>query len=930
MSEADRAWLEREPVSYLSKKSKKTRARRDPGGLLKIWGRKAEDIDRLINHLSEPAESFEPALNRREFKANIWREVIDHPWDNELEELAALLIGAVKIGCFGDSDGVYATIFRPLEDPCQSNAVYLWSHETYYTDEVLALSPDVFAYQADLVRDCEAGKLSGTGMAIAWAKLAFKIHATWAMAAGLEESIESEIEGAPDKGSFKTDLDPRAAILRSFWRGQWIAHLLREDDRRRLDDVKECFRPSLNPPYTQSEHESELSLGERLPATAIYLLWRYFWFDQKDRLAQCVETYKTHYAPVVRDLVELIEDLENGGGLQAIKDLSKTKAEFLRLDLVPEGAERRRAKEEEQRLAKSKELSGLQKDIEERAAAGAAALLDLAYDNTGDPESMEVIEKYARTAIEDDIAWRILDSLRSRELERGGRMVPCELAALAEPAQPLLPFLYSDAINGKSPYCAMLLFGISPDVIDRDRLARLKPALLRQLKTKEEFNHRRTLAVTLLDRLGAPDTVPDLSAIIEEFLEEIAETRGFDLSMAIIPYKDLLISTTRALAGLARPGTIAPAEEREHVLALLERLARIALDREGGSMDLAVAILEARLAWGETDLRKQLGAMLAGNDTPEKIAALDAIEKLAPVLTLEQWNEFLMFGFDNPDEGDNAVTLMHYRAGRALLAAHPELGDGSESDPADLAYQACLEPEVSTYGEDRWKHWWIIACQTAGMFEEMPLDPIRRNLENEDPELRAAAFEALAKRGGKLPDLKPLSHVDIWQAEKRCKSEEELARAIHDLLTDPYAVARSAIAGWLWEHPSAVAAAPLARLVEKALDSFEDPGAGASLTAELDWLVRALARHAHFEGTAPAIKRCLAHANFEITCAVIDNLENLSLDFAPQLFAIAKTDEGWRRAAIAKWALSKGEQNEMATAIKGAGLNDRKLKAWTQ
>ncbi|MGD9683809.1 MAG: hypothetical protein AB7W16_21800 [Candidatus Obscuribacterales bacterium] len=925
MTEADSAWIERDPGSYLSKK-KKTGGRRDPGGLLKLWGRKADDLDRLINHLEEPADSFEPARHRREFKANIWREVIDHPWDNELEELAALLIGAVKIGYFGDSDGVYATIFRPLEDPPAPNAIFLWSHETYYADDVLASSPDSFAYQVDLARDCEAGELSETGMARAWARLAGKIHATWAIACGLEESIESEVEGAPDRDSFYTDLDPRGEILRSFWRGQWIAHLLREDDRRRLDDVKECFRPSLNPPYTQEAHEAELARGERLPATAIYLLWRYFWFDQNDRLAQCMETYKTHEAPVVRDLVELLEDLGNGGGLQAIEDLKKTKEEFLSLDLVPEGAERRRAKEEDRRLEKSKELSEFQKTVEERAATGAGALLALACENTGDPEVMELIEKHARSIVKDDIAWRILDSLRSRELERGGRMVPGELAALAEPAQPLLPFIYSDAMNGKSPYCAMLLLTAAPEAIDRNQLAGLKPALLRQLKVKEEYNHRRMLAVTLLDRLAAPDTVPDLCALIEEFLEEISETGGFDLSMALIPYKDLLISIARALAGLAGAS---PERDRKTVLPLLERLARIALDREGGSMDLAVAVLEARLAWGEVNLRKQVGAMLAGTDTPEKLAALRAVEKLAATLSLEQWNEFLMFGFDNPDDGDNAVTLMHYRAGRALLAAHPELGDGNKSDPADLAYQACLEPELSTYGEDRWKHWWIIVCETAGMFEEMPLTPIERNLRSEDPDIRRAALEALAKRGGTPPALKPLSHVDIWLAEKRCQSDDELAGAIVSLLTDPDTVARSAPAGWLWKHPAEVAAVPLARLVEEALDRFEDPGAGASLSAELDWLVRALAKHAHLEGTAAAIKRCLAHPNFEITCSVIDNLDNVSLDFAPQLFEIARSDEGWRRAAIARWALSRSEQKEMATALKGAGLNDRKLKAWT-
>lgn len=298
----------------------------DPLALKDLWGCEIKEIDDIVNYAFEGAD-YEPISQRRTFEDNIWHSLIDHPWQNYFEELAAVFMGAVQIGQFGDSDNVYATMFMPQRDKPLPNAVYLWSHETYYIDDVLTLTLDDFAYRTALASAYDAERLSEDCARDGWRKLIGLTHADWGASAGMEL--------LPDE-DFSLDLDPQNHIRHYFWRAQWIIQLLRPDKERKLDEVARCFRPNLNT-CDDARFASRLSLGESVPQLAIYNIWHSYWFNQTDRLEQCCLRYQHHGAQIVRDLVLLIEEVVAGKAkFKDIKDLNQVRKSFLELNLLPD------------------------------------------------------------------------------------------------------------------------------------------------------------------------------------------------------------------------------------------------------------------------------------------------------------------------------------------------------------------------------------------------------------------------------------------------------------------------------------------------------------------------------------------------------------------------------------------------------------------
>jgi hypothetical protein len=293
-----------------------------------LWGCKPTELIQLRQCLPSCVD-FSPKVDLRTFDSdpNVWRSLIEHPWRNQFEELGAVLMGAALIGEVGDSNGVYATLFR-----ADGNAVYLWDHDTYHIDEVMALSFDDFAFRAAISAACEQERLSHDRAREAWRKLAGRVYVDWYMKSGLD-SLCSEFGDDPDefmRKSFHTDLDPLNEVKGPFWRGQWILCLLAPDAERNWDDVQETFRDNWNTSLPEDEHIDYIAVGHREPNTAIYLLWRYFWFDDKPHFDACCKAYATHRGRLIRDLISLLNDVISGKTkLDGIENIFEVRTQFL-------------------------------------------------------------------------------------------------------------------------------------------------------------------------------------------------------------------------------------------------------------------------------------------------------------------------------------------------------------------------------------------------------------------------------------------------------------------------------------------------------------------------------------------------------------------------------------------------------------------------
>lgn len=309
---------------YQAFHGKEPAASRDADALAAFWGLQSQHFDDFSTLIG-----FGNYLIR-EFSDNCWESLITHPWLNMHEELSGIFMGAVCVGSIGDSDQVYVTLFNHLRPKPRANAVYFWNHELYYLDEVIANSLDDFAFACAIHTAHESERLSDAVAATAWRKLQNKVQLPYGLQSGIELVVDDR--SALHK-AFSSDIDPDGFVRSYYWRAQWLTRLLVVDSERNFDDVKEAFDASRNRPLNAVEFNDILQTGERVPPTAIYLLWRMFWCKD-ERLAPCLQKYAKHPARVVRDLVALIERFEGGlKGIGGIKDVQATRAKFLQLGL---------------------------------------------------------------------------------------------------------------------------------------------------------------------------------------------------------------------------------------------------------------------------------------------------------------------------------------------------------------------------------------------------------------------------------------------------------------------------------------------------------------------------------------------------------------------------------------------------------------------
>ncbi|MBX9949999.1 MAG: hypothetical protein K2Y39_12595 [Candidatus Obscuribacterales bacterium] len=921
----------------------------DPLQLEELWGVTYKDIDAFVNRAASGGSGFRPATSRRTFEENVWFKMIAHPWDNCCEELGIAFMGAVKIGYFGDSDHVYSTIFQSYREEPKPNGIFLWSHDTHYVDEVLSLSIDEFAYRVALAASYEQERISVKAARAAWKKLSGKCYVGWCASDGLEDAINYEgVESSTDetqddaddeisKCDFECNLDPENSITGPFWRAQWIVELLNEDRRRNWSDIKETFRPGWNRALTQERYDSLKQSGNtRLPHTALYLLWRLFWFKQTDRLKECCDLYRNHKARIVRDLVQFLEEIESGRKeIGDIKDIHAVRDEFLRLDLIPEREEQRSQERTGHEGAEAVRLQAVSTEVEELAKEGLEKLIEKAWQNVTDCGALEKYERAARKVPGNELLWRCLDFVRNYEFRRDDFDATDEAIGVGiwlgqNGCEVLQPFIWGSLYSESYLRTANLLIAIGRTQGALDN--RLEECCLKQLEIAEEYHFKRALAVKLLEQMQSQKAIPKLCQIIDEYFTQLADKRDFEARLATIPWIDCLTAIAEALGKLV--GTDRKEHEQQAINALKKLLKYSIQNYEEKS---AVAALNSLVEWGATDLLSEIASMLS-NDTPSQIAALQAIESIAPKLHPAQRNSFVNIYFRNPSDDNNSVTLMYYRAALALQKADPNFGN---VEPIDRAIAEARQ--LYTYGDALWNQFRILECDTVGKFPQLDVTTIEHYLQSSNVSVREAAEAAFMARGLPLDKKRPIEWPIIWKTladegidinmkvPDTCGSNEALedvAVKIANLMLADNAISFGPPAAWLWQHRTASAADVLAKVIDKKLNALPKIESGEYLPSEYTWLMRALAKHASFPSCIPLVTRCLSHANQEIGGGLLQDLDCMPMMFAGELLKMAKEREGWQRFCIAKWMLENKEVAEIAVAIKEAGLTAKKLKTW--
>jgi tetratricopeptide (TPR) repeat protein len=113
-------------------------------------------------------------------------------------------------------------------------------------------------------------------------------------------------------------------------RARWLRALLRGERR-----LAELFDADLNQIVPADQLRARLAACERYVPTALYSLWRAFWFEEPE-LARYLEVARAHRAGLVRDAATLVDELLAGRNqLGAIDDVRAHGAAFRALGLEP-------------------------------------------------------------------------------------------------------------------------------------------------------------------------------------------------------------------------------------------------------------------------------------------------------------------------------------------------------------------------------------------------------------------------------------------------------------------------------------------------------------------------------------------------------------------------------------------------------------------
>ena len=756
---------------------------------------------------------------------NLLEHIITSDQQNYLgTELSDLFAGTMFIGSLGNGDTYHFGLFDDLH--LERGQVYLHDHETAEMVDPVAVDLSSFCFLVSLCHaHDELESVSPEGFAEAYRLLENRVAVPWHF-----RDLQTEHAGV--KGE---EFDYNASHQQSrlwFYRSAWIRYLLRNDGVVDVESMPEVFNEQFNPSLDSDLHEQFLENAPRYVPTALYLLFRYFFFDDEARLTETLAACEGSPSRLICDAVELVRQLQQGRQqLGSIDDIQALRRRFLELDLDPDRAEAREVERQQAAAEADRARQEAARRVETMVARG-EDLAELAWSDLDDADQHRLILEAWREQPEMARTVKALDWIDGNGHEQAGLSREHELDEVGlflalHGDRRVVPLLVGRMLaGGDGTFRAGRLLarmahgGLEP---------RANHALRNLLEVEEKYEHRRTAAVRILAEAGDRKCTARL--------RQILTTRRLDGDYGErIQREDLVAATLEALGALG--------DER-----CLEALVSCINEESAGYDKVRPLAARALGLLGMADGLPAIVEHAAQRPAPELLWAAGELHGGAP----EELQQLALRELRRHQTVDD-LTLRVVAQGAYLRAG------GSAPDLVDTVAEALRQP---AYGRDETRERKIWALRTLGEHAQVPLELAAPFVHTDEHPVREAARAAVARRGAEAPGP---SYTFSFLLDDAL-AEGGLDR-LHEALLDPATVFRYRVALRLAEHGDPASVGPLARAVEVRIQDFTAEDQRGDTPQDLAVMVRALASFNRAEGNRVLV-RCLEHPSRQVRDPVL-------------------------------------------------------------
>lgn len=700
--------------------------------------------------------------------------------------LLGLLVGGLPVARSDVGETFYVALYDGLDEPLPKtprrvsrDSVFAFSWVKRTLVGPLARDLSSFAYAAALTDVRRTGEIDESELLEAAERL--RPHLA-------RKSPFAELERLTKKSGQSPYLAPRSPTLQRFLRALWIHGLLADDGIFTLDDVRRLFQPRHNPHPSKSVWDRYLRAMPTQVPTALYVLFRSYFFDDERRLGDAISVCKKSPAKLVADAGAFFDDVARGrvDSLGHVTSLSKAKAAFLSLGLTspPSSRIRARAPSYSDRELPSSSPSSMRFEYRTRSLGDLEAL---AWEHLGDETVHRNVLATLAERPDVECALRIVDYL-DRDGHVHDNVVHANereealLALGAHGHSAVVPLLVARAL--REDLWAIDMLGALGD-------ARAVAPLLTLLdRPPQRYRHVETSVVGALRALGATSSAPRLLKLLAD-----NPLRDWKEGLERGPLVRELVTTLGSFGRRV-------ADPDEVGRAVHELLVSRSLEYRPLFPACAEALGQLEVTEAAERLREltRISATLRDGVPTELVWALGQMGG-ATEEDADKTRELLA-----------SVELADRAADVVRMAALSKLGAG-EKGFDDALERALWEPGFKREETSR-RRVWAFRCLAEVGGVEFDMDAVRYFVTLDDHAVRQAATHAFATQGQRLPRVKPYYRFVLPELERR--GLESLHQALHD----KNGVFRYNVALRLAEigHPSSVA--PLVRTIRRL---FEEP-----------------------------------------------------------------------------------------------------------